>query len=366
MTPVEAAEAALAADRAHADPAIWITRVPDDVVLAQARKLQAAGPRGRLLWGVPFAVKDNIDVTGLPTTAACPGFAYMAEIVRTGRAAFARRRRSADWQDEPRPVRDRPGRHAHALWHATQRVRPFAHSGRIIVRLGLCGGGRHRAVRRGHGYRRFRSRARCLRQHRRIEADGRQRAPHAASCRPAGPSTPCRCSPAAWTRHWPSSASWPASTPAMPIRGAPRSIICAVARRPRRRASRWPTWWSCATRQPPGYAQAAAQYLGAEIIDIAPFLAIARLLYDGPWVAERTAALRLVVEEQPEILHPVTRDILQSGFARLSVDAFDAFHRLAENQACRGTTVLDLRRLAAADGAALSDAGGGAGGIRSA
>ena len=38
------------------------------------------------LYGVPFAVKDNIDVAGLPTTAACPGFAYQpqqsAEVVR--------------------------------------------------------------------------------------------------------------------------------------------------------------------------------------------------------------------------------------------------------------------------------------------
>ncbi len=76
--------------------------------------------------------------------------------------------------------------------------------------------------------------------------------------------------------------------------------------------------------------QAAAQHLHAETIDIAPFLEIARLLYDGPWVAERTAALRSVLEEQPDILHPVTRDILQSGFTRYSVDAFDAFHRLAE------------------------------------
>jgi allophanate hydrolase len=76
--------------------------------------------------------------------------------------------------------------------------------------------------------------------------------------------------------------------------------------------------------------EAAAQQLHAETIDIAPFLEIARLLYDGPWVAERTAALRLVLEEQPDILFPVTREILQSGFTRYSVDAFDAFHRLAE------------------------------------
>ena len=37
---------------------------------------RARGPEGKPLFGVPFAVKDNIDVAGLPTTAACPAFAY--------------------------------------------------------------------------------------------------------------------------------------------------------------------------------------------------------------------------------------------------------------------------------------------------
>jgi hypothetical protein len=73
------AEAAIAADRAHADPAIRIVRRPDGAVLADARRLEAEGPLGRALWGVPFAVKDNIDVAGMPTTAACPGFSYVPE-----------------------------------------------------------------------------------------------------------------------------------------------------------------------------------------------------------------------------------------------------------------------------------------------
>jgi allophanate hydrolase len=78
VTPTEAAEAALAADRQHDDPAIWNTRLTDDEVLARALHFDAQGPRGRRLWGAPFAVKDNIDVAGLPTTAACPGYAYTA------------------------------------------------------------------------------------------------------------------------------------------------------------------------------------------------------------------------------------------------------------------------------------------------
>jgi allophanate hydrolase len=85
----------------------------------------------------------------------------------------------------------------------------------------------------------------------------------------------------------------------------------------------------CADDVAARYARAAAM-LGAETVDIAPFLEIARLLYDGPWVAERTAALRDMVERQADALHPTTRAILEAGFRRSAVDAFDAFHRLAE------------------------------------
>ena len=61
-------------------------------MLARARALEAEGARGRRFWGVPFAVKDNIDVAGLPTTAACPGYAYTRAEHRARRAAPARRR----------------------------------------------------------------------------------------------------------------------------------------------------------------------------------------------------------------------------------------------------------------------------------
>ena len=59
------------------DPAIFIALKPEAEALAEAARLQAEGHRGRALWGIPVAVKDNIDVMGLPTTAACPGFLYM-------------------------------------------------------------------------------------------------------------------------------------------------------------------------------------------------------------------------------------------------------------------------------------------------
>jgi len=58
------------------DPGIFIHLVPQAEAKAAAHALPPFDPVALPLWGVPFAVKDNIDVAGLPTTAACPAFAY--------------------------------------------------------------------------------------------------------------------------------------------------------------------------------------------------------------------------------------------------------------------------------------------------
>ena len=57
---------------AAADPGIFIHR---GARRGTGRRPRSAEPDGRPLWGIPFAVKDNIDVAGMPTTAACPDFA---------------------------------------------------------------------------------------------------------------------------------------------------------------------------------------------------------------------------------------------------------------------------------------------------
>jgi allophanate hydrolase len=57
----------------------WIWRAPAAFVRAQIAVLPPAPDESTPLWGVPFAVKDNIDVAGVPTTGACPAFAYTPE-----------------------------------------------------------------------------------------------------------------------------------------------------------------------------------------------------------------------------------------------------------------------------------------------
>ena len=69
-------------ERAALNP-VWISLVPRDTVMARAAEVMR-GDRATLpLYGVPFAVKDNMDVAGLVTTAACPAFAYTAEATAT-------------------------------------------------------------------------------------------------------------------------------------------------------------------------------------------------------------------------------------------------------------------------------------------
>ncbi|MDH5558510.1 MAG: amidase family protein, partial [Alphaproteobacteria bacterium] len=64
---------------ARGDDKVWIYRLPEADLMARARALEATGPEGLPLYGIPFAIKDNMDVAGLPTTAGCPAYAYVAE-----------------------------------------------------------------------------------------------------------------------------------------------------------------------------------------------------------------------------------------------------------------------------------------------
>ena len=74
------------------DPAIFI-HLPDKTILLEIARSVESMPKDLPLWGIPFVVKDNIDVAGWPTTAACPEFSYIpeqdAEVVRLLRDAGA-------------------------------------------------------------------------------------------------------------------------------------------------------------------------------------------------------------------------------------------------------------------------------------
>src|SRR5262249_61457084 len=75
-TPADIVARSYARMRALNDPAVFISILDETEALAEARALEANGDRNLPLFGIPVAVKDNIDVCGFATTAACADFAY--------------------------------------------------------------------------------------------------------------------------------------------------------------------------------------------------------------------------------------------------------------------------------------------------
>ena len=317
---------------------IWITRLDARAAARPtSRALEARDPDSLPLYGVPFAIKDNIDLAGVPTTAGCPEFAYTPQRSATVVAAADRRRRDSARQDQPRPVRHRPQRHALAVRRVPQQFRSGLHRRRLQLRLGGRDRARSGELRARHRHRRLRARAGGVQQPGRAQADARA-AQHAR--RGAGlPHARLRVGVRAHRGRRAGGAG----------RGrrfrCARSVLASRAPGPRAAGAALPLRRAEAAQlEFFGNREYAALFdaavarltaLGGERveIDLAPFLEAARLLYEGPWVAERYVAIRDFIESKPEALHPVTRAVIEKGRPPSAVDTFAAMYRLAELRA---------------------------------
>jgi allophanate hydrolase len=318
--------------RAYADPALFITLRDEADAIAEAVALAAKDPM-LPLYGVPVAVKDNIDVAGLPTTAACPAFAYQPAQDSTAVAKL---------------------RAAGAIVIGKTNLDQFATGlvgvrspygiPRNAMRADLVPGGSSSgsAVAVGAG---------LVPLSLGTDTAGSGRVPamlnNIVGLKPSlGLISTTGLVPACRTLDCISifALNVDDAMIALRVMGAPDAAdpysrerpVAAMTAQPDRlrlgvpRGDQLRFFGDAQSEQ--AYADALRRWtsLGAELIevDVAPLYETARLLYEGPWVAERYLAIRELIETNPDALHPVTRQITLGGKAITAADTFAAYYRL--------------------------------------
>lgn len=115
-------------------------------------------------------------------------------------------------------------------------------------------------------------------------------------------------------------------------RAAPASLPSLPSRRLRLGVPAQPEWYGD-TLAAAAWAKTLADWQALDVelcvLDFAPLFAVAALLYDGPWVAERYAAMETLIERQPEAIHSVVRDIVLKARGQTAVQAFRAEYQRA-------------------------------------
>jgi allophanate hydrolase len=308
------------------DNPIWIHLIPQPNALRSAEML--ANDAGKPLYGVPFAVKDNIDVADIPTTAGCPAFSYVPKETATvvqrlldAGAILIGKTNLDQFATGLVGVRSPYGA-CHSVLHSDYISGGSSSGSAVAVAAGL--------VSFALG----------------TDTAGSGRVPAAfnniVGLKPTrGLVSTYGVVPACRSLDCVSSLTFTAGD-------AERVLSVAAAYDPRDPYSRLPesrTLFSGKARigvlnslelidEPFRllYRQAVERLekLGHSTveIDITPFLDVAKLLYGGPWVAERFAAVGAFIEDHPAEVHPVVRDIILGGRKYSAVDAFEAQYAL--------------------------------------
>ena len=324
-------EAIAAAD----DPGIFISLAKRDDLHAAARALGPFDPAAKPLWGVPFAVKDNIDVAGMPTTAAAPAYAYTPPInahvveqlisagaLMIGKTNLDQFAAGLVGVRTPYPVPRNAIDPALVPGGSSSGSAVAVARGLVTFALGTdtAGSGRVPAGLNN--------------------IVGLKPSVGAVSSRGVVPA--CRTLDCVSVFTLTVDDAWRAYTvmaahdsadpfsraitlgamrpvPPNPVIGVPRPADLRFFGDDAASAA-----WSKAVN--------VLEHLGARLveIDMTPFFETAALLYEGPWIAERHAAIRAFVEKNAEDIHPVTLGIISNARKYSATDTFEGIYRLAE------------------------------------
>ncbi|MGD9504201.1 MAG: allophanate hydrolase, partial [Syntrophobacteraceae bacterium] len=320
-----------------ADPTVWVRMLTEREIEPYLARLDSASPEDLPLYGVPFAIKDNIDLAGIPTTAACPAYAYTPE-----RSAFVVERLVAagavpvgktnmdQFATGLVGVRSPYGACRNSF--DPDYIAGGSSSGSALaVALGLAsfalgtdtaGSGRVPAA--------FNNLVGLKPSRGALSASGVVPACRSLDCvsvftLSAGDARDVLRVAAGPDDGDPYSREAPWLGDGPDAEAAPERFRFGVPR---------PEQLEFFGNR--DYAECFAQSIGllegcggeAVEVDFEPFLEAARLLYEGPWVAERYAAVGAFIEKLPQAVHPVTLEIIRGGASATAADAFRAMHRL--------------------------------------
>ncbi len=335
LSPTAAVRRAYQVLAEYADPALFISVKSEADALAEAAKLETAGPAGKPLYGKLFAVKDNIDVAGLPTTAACPTFEYrpaasafvVERLVEAGAIVLGKTNLD-QFATGLVGVRSPYGVPRNALradlipGGSSSGSAVAVAAGIVDFSLGTDTAGSGRIPAGMNGIVGLKPSLGLLSATGMVPAC-RTLDTISVFARDVSMAVAATAVAAGYDES--DAYSRPLRMPA--LTAAPKAFRVGVPKPEQRKFF--------------GDVAAEAAYtadierlkaLGATIVelDFEPLHAVARLLYEGPWVAERYAATKALIETRPEAFHPVTLKIIGGAKGLTAVSAFEAMYRLAD------------------------------------
>jgi allophanate hydrolase len=333
MSPAQTVARSFARIRDHNDPAIFISLRDEKEALAEAEALSAKDPAQLPLYGVPVAVKDNIDAVGLPTTAACPAFAYSpahdATSVARLRAAGAIVIGKTNLDQfatglvgvrSPYGIPTNPMRGDLIPGGSSSGSGVAVSAGLVPLALGTdtAGSGRVPAMlnnivglKPSLGL---------------ISTAGVVPACRTLDCVSILSLTVDDAMTALAAMAGPDGADpFSRNRPLAAMTAFPASLRLGVPR-----PGQLIFFGDKASDAAYGDALKRWTALGATLVefDLEPFYETARLLYEGPWVAERYLVIKNLLASSPESIHPVTREIIIAGARLSAADTFAALYRL--------------------------------------
>lgn len=334
MTPAETIARTYQRIRDRNDPAVFISLRDEKDAIAEAETLAArADTAGLPLYGVPVAVKDNIDALGFPTTAACPAFSYTpahdstaVQRLRATGAIIIGKTNLDQFATGLVGVRSPYGTPKNSIRDdlvpggSSSGSAVAVGAGLVPLSLGTdtAGSGRVPAM--------LNNIVGLKPSLGMISTAGLVPACRTLDCISVFALTVDDAALALSVMGGPDQADpFSRDRPFGAITPLPANLRLGVPRNGQ-------LIFFGDKRAEAAYADALKRWtaLGAKLVefDLEPFYETARLLYEGPWVAERYLVIKNLLASAPDSIHPVTREITAAGARLTAADTFSALYRL--------------------------------------